>query len=91
MKHFIGAIQNGDVSAKSLLDYPKRWHKAEGRNHQIFYKLKNYIYKLTDEELDSIADAGLKIPVEKRTMITLFKAAFVKKPSLIFDAIKVFT
>ena len=85
------AIEKGDVSAKAMQDYPKRWHRAEGRNHQIFYKLKNYIYKLTDEELDGIAEAGLKVPVEKRTMITLFKAALVKKPSLILDAVKVFT
>jgi digeranylgeranylglycerophospholipid reductase len=84
------AVQKGDVSAKALQDYPKRWHKAEGRNHQILYKLKNYIYKLSDDELDSIADAGLKVPVEKRSMITLFKAALVKKPSLILDAVKVF-
>jgi digeranylgeranylglycerophospholipid reductase len=84
------AIQQGDVSAKSLQDYPRRWHKAEGRNHQIFYKLKNYIYRLTDEELEGIAEAGLKVPVEKRSLITLFKAALVKKPSLVLDAIKVF-
>lgn len=84
------AIAQGNVGVKVLQEYPKRWHKAEGRNHQIFYKLKNYIYKLTDDELDSIADAGLKVPIEKRTMITLFRAALVKKPSLILDAVKVF-
>ncbi|MBN1480390.1 NAD(P)/FAD-dependent oxidoreductase [candidate division KSB1 bacterium] len=84
------ALNQGNVSAKAFQDYPRRWHKAEGRNHQIFYKLKNYIYKLTDEELDSIADAGLKVPKEKRSMITLFRAALIKKPSLILDAVKVF-
>ncbi len=85
------AINAGDVSAKALADYPKRWHKAEGKTHEILYKLKNNIFKLTDEEFEAIADAGLKVPVEKRTMVTLFKAALVKKPSLILDAIKVFT
>jgi len=85
------AVINGDVSAESLMPYPKLWHKAEGKNHRIFYKLKNYVYNLTDEELESIADAGLKVPVEKRTMLTLFRAALVKKPTLILDAVKVFT
>lgn len=85
------AINSGNTSAKAMLDYPKRWHKAEGKTHEILYKLKNNIFKLTDEEFEAIADAGLKVPVEKRTMITLFKAALVKKPSLILDAIKVFT
>jgi digeranylgeranylglycerophospholipid reductase len=85
------AINTGDVSAKAMSSYPKRWHKAEGKTHEILYKLKNNIFKLTDEEFEAIADAGLKVPVEKRTMVTLFKAALVKKPSLILDAIKVFT
>ncbi len=85
------AIAADDVSARALADYPKRWHKAEGKNHQIFYKLKEHIYKLTDSELDAIAAAGLKTPTEKRTMLTLFRAALVKKPSLILDAVKVFT
>lgn len=85
------AIASGDVSAKALQPYPRQWHKAEGKNHQIFYKLKDYVYKLSDDELEDIANVGLGVPVEKRTMLTLFRAALVKKPSLVFDAIKVFT
>ena len=85
------AVKRDDVSTKGLQDYPKQWQKMEGKNHQIFYKLKEQIYNLTDEEFDAIAAAGLETPVEKRTMLTLFRAALVKKPSLIFEAIKVFT
>jgi digeranylgeranylglycerophospholipid reductase len=85
------AIALGDVRAKSLQEYPRRWQKAEGKNHQIFYKLKNYIYKLTDGELDAIARVGLGVPLQNRTMLTLFRAALVKKPSMILDAVRVFT
>lgn len=85
------AVKKEDVSVDALKDYPKRWHKAEGKNHQIFYKLKEHVYNLTDDEFNAIAAAGLKTPLEKRTMITLFRAALVKKPSLILDAVKVFT
>ncbi|RPI03542.1 MAG: NAD(P)/FAD-dependent oxidoreductase, partial [Calditrichaeota bacterium] len=85
------ALAKGDVSSKALKDYPRLWHKAEGKNHQIFYKLKNYIYKLTDDELDAIAQAGLSVPLHHRTMLTLFRSALIKKPSLILDAVKVFT
>lgn len=85
------AVAAGDVRAKSLQEYPRRWHKAEGKNHQIFYKLKNYIYKLTDGELDAIARVGLSVPLHNRTMLTLFRAALVKKPSMILDAVRVFT
>ena len=85
------AIAAGEVRAKALVDYPRQWHKAEGKNHQIFYKLKNYIYRLTDDELEAIARVGLSVPPEKRTMLTLFRAALIKKPSMILDAVKVFT
>ena len=84
------AIADGNVSVGGLKDYPKRWQKAEGKNHQIFYKLKEQVYNLTDDEFNAIAAAGLKTPIEKRTMLTLFRAALVKKPSLILEAVKVF-
>ena len=85
------AINAGDVSAKAMKNYPKRWRKAEGKTHEMLYNIKNSIFKLSNEEFEAIADAGLKVPLEKRTMAPLFRAALVKKPSLILDAIKVFT
>ncbi|MDZ7315220.1 MAG: NAD(P)/FAD-dependent oxidoreductase [candidate division KSB1 bacterium] len=85
------AVALGSVGAKVLQEYPRQWSKSEGKNHAIFYKLKSYIYKLSDEELDDIARAALGVPLPKRSMLTLFRAALVKRPSLILDAVKVFT
>ncbi len=85
------AIKEKDVSAKRLAEYGQLWHKKEGRNHKMCYNLKNYVYNLTDPELDEIAEKALKINKEKRTLLMLFRAALVKKPSLIMQALKVFS
>ena len=84
------AIQNDDYSENSLLEYPKRMRKDFGKNHERFYKIKEATEKLTNEELDSIAEKVLSIPHNKRTLTSVFKAAVFKKPTLIIDVLKVF-
>ncbi|MFQ5822443.1 MAG: NAD(P)/FAD-dependent oxidoreductase [bacterium] len=84
------AIEENDFSEKRLEQYAHEWHKAEGKNHERFYKIKKVIYKLTDEDLNNTADSVLRLPPEKRTIINIFKSALVKHPSLIFDVMKVF-
>jgi len=84
------AIQNDDYSEKGLLEYPKRMRKDFGKNHERFYKIKEATEKLTNEELDSIAEKVLSIPHDKRTLTSVFKAAVFRKPTLIIDVLKVF-
>ena len=84
------AIQNNDYSENGLIAYPKRMRKDFGKNHERFYKIKESTEKLTNEELDSIAEKVLSIPHNKRTLTSVFKAAVFKKPTLIIDVLKVF-
>ena len=85
------AINKNDYSEDSLLEYPKRMRKDFGKNHERFYKIKEVTEKLTNEELDSIAEKVLSIPHNKRTLTSVFKAAVFKKPTLIIDVLKVFS
>jgi len=85
------AIKKNDYSEDSLLEYPKRMRKDFGKNHERFYKIKEVTEKLTNEDLDSIAEKVLSIPHNKRTLTSVFKAAVFKKPTLIIDVLKVFT
>ena len=85
------AIKKNDYSENSLLEYPKRMRKDFGKNHERFYKIKEVTEKLTNEELDSIAEKVLSIPHNKRTLTSVFKAAVFKKPTLIIDVLKVFS
>ncbi len=84
------AVKKNDVSEKFLSRYHKAWHKVGGKNHEMFYRIKSLIYKLTDDELNDIADTVLDIPEEKRTIAKVFSKAVIKKPSLIVDVVRVF-
>ena len=55
-----------------------------------FNSIKETVSKLTDDELDSIADAVGKIPPNDRTIAKVFRNAIFKKPSLLVDVMKVF-
>ena len=84
------AIQKGDVSAKFLKAYEKEWYKSQGTTHKMTYRLKEAVYKLTDEDLNRTADSILALPEEKRTIVNVFKKALYNKPTLILDALRVF-
>jgi digeranylgeranylglycerophospholipid reductase len=83
------AVNEGDYSEKVLEDYPNLLRKDFGKNHERFYKIKEATTALTMDELNSIAENVLKIPYDKRTLASVFKAAVFKKPSLIIDVLKV--
>ena len=46
--------------------------------------------ELSHEDLDIIANKVDQIPRHKRTLAKIFSTALFKKPTLIFDALKVF-
>ncbi len=84
------AVTNNDFSEKYLSRYSREWRKIGGKNHERYYRLKNTITELSDEELDNIAKAVLKIPEDERTITKVFLKAVMKKPKLIYDVTKVF-
>ena len=84
------AINKGDYSVKILSKYSKSMWKTFGKNYERFYKIKEAVHNLSDEDLNLIADKVLSIPPNKRTLASVFKAAVYKKPSLIIDVLKVF-
>ena len=50
---------------------------------------KEVISKLSDSDFDSIASSVKNIPENKLKLSTIFKSAVYKKPSLVFDVVKV--
>jgi digeranylgeranylglycerophospholipid reductase len=84
------AIAEGDISGKRLEQYAREWHEAEGKNHERLYKIKQAVYKFTDDELNRTAGAVLAMRPEERTLVNIFKAALIRHPGLIFDVLKVF-
>ncbi len=84
------AIRAGDVSDAFFQEYVKAWAKAGGKNHERLYKVKEAIYKFSDDDLNHIADKVLAVPDEKRTLVKIFSIALMRKPSLLLDVAGLF-
>jgi len=84
------AVREQDISAQNLSDYHRQWQDAEGKTHERFYKIKEAIFKLSNDDLNQIADTLLKIPMEKRTLSKLFTTALINQPKLVVEAAKIF-
>lgn len=85
------AIREQDLSGERLSLYQKRWLAADGAKLEQFFRLKKFALNLQDSALDALAETTLKLPFEKRSIINIFRHALIKKPSLILDAVRVFT
>jgi digeranylgeranylglycerophospholipid reductase len=82
------AVKLNDFSAHFLNRYEKEWDKTGGANQRKYYKIKEGIKKLTDEQLINTARAIEKIPEKKQTLLKIFQVALSKQPSLLVDLIK---
>ncbi|MAX10489.1 MAG: digeranylgeranylglycerophospholipid reductase [Candidatus Marinimicrobia bacterium] len=61
------------------------------KRHKILYNIKEAVSKLSDSDFDRIAMSVSKIPKDKLTLAKIFKSAVYKKPSLVFDVVRVLT
>ncbi|PID56953.1 MAG: hypothetical protein CR986_09755 [Ignavibacteriae bacterium] len=82
------AIVKDDLSLIS--NYEKEWHNRLGKRHEMFNRIKNGIYNLTDEKYNSIAHSLKKLPKDKLTLGQVAKTAVINKPSLLIDVAKTF-
>ena len=84
------AIKENDTSERRLEQYAKEWDKENGSSHRRAYRLKEAVYKLTDDDLNRTAASISKKPAEKQTIVNIFKTALVQHPKLIPDIVKMF-
>lgn len=84
------AIQLGDTSTRVLMEYQKSWNKSIGKDYERFYRLKEWISKLSDDDLDKIAKSLQGIEPKDITMSKIFSLAVVKNPALLIDVARVF-
>jgi len=88
-----GQIAGQAIREKNLdliFKYQEEWHKVLGQRHERYYKIKQFIYKFSDEKLNQIADELEKVPYEKLTLKTLFMTAVKAQPSLLIKVAKLF-
>ena len=78
-----------DPSEKRLSSYVKLIEQDFMKKHRVLYNIKEVISKLSDIDFNNIAQSVSKTPQEKLTLAKIFKSAVYRKPSLVFDAVRV--
>lgn len=84
------AIQTGNYTESGLKDYPQRWHKSEGKNHEAFYRISQAIPEITDEQLNKIAHRLIKTPSDNLSLLKIFTAVAREKPKILLDVTRAF-
>ncbi|MFZ1291102.1 MAG: NAD(P)/FAD-dependent oxidoreductase [Melioribacteraceae bacterium] len=94
----IGGSIAGKVASEAIIkndlniiyNYEKLWHERLGKRHEMFNRIKNGIYKFSDEKYNQIAHSLVGLPDEKRSLGNVAKKAVINNPSLLIDVAKVF-
>ena len=78
-----------DPSEEKMAPYIRSINNDFVKRHKTLYNIKEAISKLSDSDYNKIAFSVSKIPEDKLTLAKIFKSALYKKPSLMFDVVKV--
>ena len=78
-----------DPSEEKMSPYIKFINDDFIKRHKILYNIKETVSKLSDSDFDKIAMSVSRIPKDKLTLARIFKSAVYKKPSLVFDVVRV--
>lgn len=84
------AIKEGDCSKKNLKEYEKICKKEIGDSFNKYLKTKDYMLSLSDDELDSIADAFKDYEFEKISTSELVKLLIKVSPKALLKLGKLF-
>ena len=84
------AILKNDVSMKFLKAYEKDWHNDSGRYHNFFYRMKDVVCNINDNELEKLADKFAGRDADSITLTEVFTKAVRNKPKLLIDVARAF-
>lgn len=83
-------IKQDDVSAGKLSAYERLWDSAWGWKHRRFYRIKEIVYKLDDEDINAAASILRSLDIKELTVAKLFAVSLRKHPALLLDIAKAF-
>ena len=84
------ALSKGDFSRKALEGYPKAYAKKIGNVYSRHYRIKEALFKLSDDVYNQAADVLMDIPFEERTFRKIFQTCLKNEPGIIIDIFKAF-
>ena len=81
----VEAISTGDVSENALSAYPKRWDHEKGKHFRHICRIRDGIYKMSDEVLDKYAAALSKVPSDQMTLLKILQTMLINQPRLLLE------
>jgi len=84
------SIKNGDYSKKQLVEYNKRCEDHLYDEMKKYLKVRDYLSSLSDDELDSIANAFQDVEFEEISTIELIKKLIKISPKALLKLGKLF-
>lgn len=78
-------IRSGDVSEKVLSAYPKRWEREIGKHFTHICRIRDGIFKFSDEMLDQYAEALSKVPGNQMSLLKILQTMLIQHPRLILE------
>lgn len=81
----VKGIREGDVSAKVLRAYQRRWDEQIGKNFKHICRIRDGVLKFSDGMFNKCADVLSKMPREKITMAQIFKTVLRHQPRLLLE------
>jgi len=82
------AIQEKDVSKQRLMEYETRWRKEFGKRLETGLKAKNFLFKLSDEDLNTLAHSLQGVELKELSTWALLTELIHRNPKLLFGLAK---
>jgi digeranylgeranylglycerophospholipid reductase len=79
------ALKTGNFEGTFLKRYQQDWNGTYGRSHKKYYRIKEVISGLSDENLNRAGETLCRIPPEKLNLYTIFKTILIRHPRLFAD------
>jgi len=79
-------IAKGDLSKKALMTYDREWRTSKmGRSIERNYHIKEYMIKLSDEQLNAIIHSVSALDLTELSTLTLIKELLKANPKLLLE------
>ncbi len=82
------AIEKKDFSRDALSDYEKDWDEFLGKTHRTLHKVKERVWRLSDDSFSRVAAAANRVPPEERTVGGVIARALAGSPKMMLDLVK---
>jgi digeranylgeranylglycerophospholipid reductase len=79
------AISKGDVSAQGLHSYEDRWRESLGKQLTRHYELKEFMVKLTDEDLNALVHSLQSTDISKMDLKGMLRMLLQMNPKMLWD------